>query len=120
MTQLVAEKGLHMSNPARLELSIEDPLPWLNSLRKSAMDRFRTLGFPTSKQEEYRFTNFAPLTKGAMVPATPGIDAAAIRLIEASTFGDEAAIELVFVNGFYAANYSKTGKLPRGLSVVPF
>ncbi len=31
--------------------------PWLTGLRREAFRRFENLGFPTTRQEEWRFTN---------------------------------------------------------------
>jgi Fe-S cluster assembly protein SufD len=35
---------------------------WLDDLRRSAIDRFLELGFPTTRLEDWKFTNLAPLT----------------------------------------------------------
>jgi Fe-S cluster assembly protein SufD len=70
------------------------------------MDRFAEVGFPTTKQEEWRFTNVAPLAKIPFKPA-PEIELHGDD-IAAFTFGHEAAVELVFVNGHYAPNLSVT------------
>lgn len=39
------------------------PLMWLNKLRASAVDRVSALKIPTTRDEEWRFTDIAPLTK---------------------------------------------------------
>jgi Fe-S cluster assembly protein SufD len=36
---------------------------WVQALRDSALQRFRELGFPTTHEEEWRFTNVAPIAK---------------------------------------------------------
>ena len=36
---------------------------WLGRLRETAYDRFKELGFPSVKEEEWKYTNVAPLTK---------------------------------------------------------
>jgi len=40
-------------------------LPWLNSLRQQGIDDFRTLGFPTTKLENWKYTNVAPIRRTA-------------------------------------------------------
>jgi len=45
-------------------------VPWLELVRNSAMDRFEQLGFPTVHDEEWKYTNLAPLAKQSFVPAT--------------------------------------------------
>ena len=116
MTQLAEEKLTYLSNFSRIEKQAGGiGRMWLDQMRKSAMDRFAEVGFPTTKQEEWRFTNVAPL---ARIPFKP---AASVELhgddVAHFTFGHEAAVELVFVNGHFAANLSVTRGLPRGAKV---
>ena len=37
------------------------PPAWMSPLRKAGITRFAELGFPTLQQEDWRFTNVAPL-----------------------------------------------------------
>jgi Fe-S cluster assembly protein SufD len=37
--------------------------PWARELRETAFQRFATLGFPTTHDEEWRFTNVAPIAR---------------------------------------------------------
>jgi Fe-S cluster assembly protein SufD len=117
MTQLADETTrTYLSNFTRIEKQAGGiGRMWLDDMRRAAMDRFAEVGFPSTKLEEWRFTNVAPLAKIAFKPAQPvelhGDDIAAF------TFGHEAAVELVFVNGHYAPNLSVTRGLPRGVKV---
>src|SRR5260221_14090097 len=43
---------------------------WLAPIRGAAMDRFAHLGFPTQKEEAWRFTILHALKQMAIVPAT--------------------------------------------------
>src|SRR3989475_5371740 len=36
---------------------------WLKEMREAAITRFAQLGFPTTKQEEWRFTSVAPIAE---------------------------------------------------------
>jgi len=42
---------------------------WLQTLRDTAFARFAELGFPDTHNEEWRFTNVAPIAKTAFAPA---------------------------------------------------
>jgi len=42
---------------------------WLHGLRRTALTRFAEIGFPTTKVEEWKYTNLAPLTRTAFQPA---------------------------------------------------
>jgi len=91
---------------------------WMYSLRKSGIARFGELGFPTVQQEDWRFTNVAPI---ARLPFKPVFQVAPDGLtretVAAFTFGRLAASRLVFVNGHYAADLSSPGPQPDGVIV---
>jgi Fe-S cluster assembly protein SufD len=92
---------------------------WLDALRKAGAERFEAVGFPHSKDEEWRFTQLGPLTKTKFVAAHADERMPAVReAVEQFTFGNDAAAELVFVNGRYAPQLSRPGKLPRGVRVL--
>ena len=42
---------------------------WLSELRRSAMARFVERGFPTTRDEDWRYTNLAPLAATPFHPA---------------------------------------------------
>ena len=91
---------------------------WLFPLRKAGMARFAELGFPTTHQEDWRFTNLSPLVK---LPFRPLLEAApreelTQRLAE-MTFGRLEATRLVFVNGHYAAELSSPASHAPGVKV---
>src|ERR1700694_136921 len=41
---------------------------WLERLRESAMDRFEVLGFPAVADEEWKYTNVAPISRIGFAP----------------------------------------------------
>lgn len=85
--------------------------------RRAAFAAFERMGVPTVKEEAWRYTNLAPLTRQAFRLATAdGLDAALLR--HGVPFFDEAATtRLVFVNGVFQAALSDTGGLPAGVEV---
>ncbi|HEX4795781.1 MAG TPA: Fe-S cluster assembly protein SufD [Humisphaera sp.] len=117
MTQLATEKHAHMSNFSRLENSSVAPA-WLEALRRAAIDRFDAVGFPSTKQEEWRFTNVAPIAKTEFRLAHHHDAQEAALTASRFTFGHDAASELVFINGRFEPQLSKLGKLPRGVRVT--
>jgi Fe-S cluster assembly protein SufD len=51
----------------------QPPAPaWLQSLRDAAFARFAELGFPTTHNEEWRFTNVSAIARTAFTPGAPG------------------------------------------------
>src|ERR1019366_96193 len=50
----------------------QPPAPaWLQSLRDAAFARFAELGFPTTHNEEWRFTNVSAIARTAFMPGAP-------------------------------------------------
>jgi Fe-S cluster assembly protein SufD len=91
---------------------------WLLPLRKAGMARFAELGFPTTHDEDWRFTNVAPLAKLPFKPMfEPAADATAKSALENYIFAHVPGPRLVFVNGHYSATLSSIGKLPAGAKV---
>lgn len=90
--------------------------------RAQAQARFLSLGIPTTRQEEWRFTNVGPLANVAYAPATPsdGNAADALQQAEAEGLTQLAEVLLVIVNGFYRPELSRTQSLPAGVTVSSF
>jgi Fe-S cluster assembly protein SufD len=93
------------------------PAPaWLQKLREEAFARFCEAGFPTTRDEDWRFTSVSPITQQAFQLAgkepslPPGQEVAAHRV-------DGAACQLVFVNGRFVSELSSLDRLPTGLTV---
>jgi Fe-S cluster assembly protein SufD len=86
--------------------------PWVTARREAALARFAELGFPTRRQEAWRFTNLAPLQRTAFAPASDGTVPAGT--LDRYRFAG-AGHRLVFVNGSYAPELSAPGDLPRGV-----
>jgi Fe-S cluster assembly protein SufD len=85
---------------------------WLEDLRSRGAAKFTALGIPTVRDEEWRFTNTAPLAAIDFAPAEP-ISGAAERLNGFSY--TEAPLRLVIVNGRFDTTLSRTKGLPAGV-----
>ncbi len=77
---------------------------WLKELRDGGITRFGELGFPTTKQEAWRFTNVAALTETPFELAHPASRLPTLDAIEPFLLGDGP--RLVFINGFLARSLS--------------
>src|SRR5690348_7868727 len=102
MTQLAEEKQVHVSNFARMEKASGNGHPsWIDALRRSGIEQFQRVGFPTTKDEEWRFTNVEPIAKVPFKLVTSDNRQGA-EVANEFSFGQDAAAELVFINGQYA------------------
>jgi Fe-S cluster assembly protein SufD len=87
---------------------------WLGQLRNSAIDAFAARGFPTTRDDSWRFTNLAPMVETPFTlsaPAAPGIKADAARWSLTQSAGNR----LVFVNGRLHEGLSVSSSLPKGV-----
>jgi Fe-S cluster assembly protein SufD len=94
---------------------------WAHELRKVAMSKFQSLGFPTSRRgnEEWKYTDIGPIAKTTFRSldsnALPQVDAADVDRI---SLGEPGWSQLVFVNGGYSEELSSVSSLPAGVMVV--
>ena len=117
MLEVIEEKDVYLSSFAEFEKGAAAAPAWLRRLRGTAMDRFAELGFPTLRDEDWRFTNLAPLVRVPFRPATSFTlsGRATERLRDFSLDGGDG-IQLVFVNGRYAPSLSTVRPLPAGVN----
>jgi len=89
---------------------------WLNERRSQALERANALTVPTTRDEEWRFTDISPLTK---VNFRPAADAPRLSMADISGFVvPEAGARLVFVDGVFAPALSAAAGLPQGVAVA--
>ncbi len=86
----------------------------LAAARQAAFARFIDRGFPTTRQEDWRFTNVAPVAALDYVrpAATPGR-----ADVEPFLFGGAIAHQIVIVNGRFEPALSRLDRLPAGVLV---
>ena len=67
-TTSTQELGTHLQNFTDFQRRAAGRnLPWLRRLRDEAFARFAEVGFPTTHDEEWRFTNVAPIARTTFV-----------------------------------------------------
>jgi Fe-S cluster assembly protein SufD len=119
MTQVVQDRNILQNHSSQIAKdAMPGNHPWLDQLRTTARSRFELVGYPTRRQEEWRFTNVDAIAKTRFATAEPSHNVRAIEGAMKFGFGDEALTELVFINGHYTPQLSKLGKLPRGTVVT--
>ncbi len=114
MTSLAPGTDLSRSAFERFEAGVpSSQASWLRSLRRKGMARFEELGFPTTRDEEWKYTNVSPIARTPFqhAAALPGPDLTPETLGQQRPAERLAANELVFVNGSFAPELSA---LPAG------
>ena len=85
---------------------------WLQDLRDRGASRFVTLGFPSVRNEDWRFTNVSPLAAIDFRQAAPVTEIAAE--LDALPYAN-VGWRLVVVNGRFSAELSRLLNLPKGV-----
>jgi Fe-S cluster assembly protein SufD len=91
---------------------------WLEPLRRTAMERFSRTGFPSARDEEWRFTPIAPIVQGTWRPAGGAATELSRAHLAPFIFGHAGWTTLVFVNGVFSEALSSPGSLPGGVRVA--
>ena len=88
---------------------------WLAPTRQAAARRFAEIGFPTRRNEEWRFTPIAPIAETPFTPAAPAtLNHAALRQHTYPGLSHVVAL----VNGRYVEELSDLAGLPAGVTVT--
>lgn len=88
----------------------------VHDLRKSAISKFSELQFPTTKDEEWKYTNISPLLKHDFAPSLTSADNFDVKVAHFLFDKMEHSL-LVFVNGMFSKKLSKIKDLPIGVIV---
>jgi Fe-S cluster assembly protein SufD len=101
-----------------IELGAVQP-PWARALRRTALERFLSFGFPTTKIEDWHFTSVARIAESDFLTLTaPGGDVEREDLAP-FRFGRDEWRTLTFVNGRFDPELSDLDGLPAGVRVLP-
>lgn len=87
---------------------------WLRNLREDAFARFCEVGFPTTHDEDWRFTNVSPIAKTEF---QFGGDVRASKFEIEPILSQRIGSALVFVNGRFAPECSSVSNLPKNVRV---
>lgn len=101
--------------------ALEDHLPgrgaaWLDHARRDALDWFADRGFPTARDEDWKYTNTAAIERRPMkaVTARGSVSADQVRGL---VFAELPCHLLVFLDGRFDPTFSSLGALPAGVSI---
>jgi Fe-S cluster assembly protein SufD len=87
---------------------------WLRDLREGAFARFCDVGFPTTHDEDWRFTNVSAISRSTFELASDeSISDAQVAPFRIAN----SACQLVFVNGHFSPRLSKVSNAAAGVTV---
>jgi len=86
---------------------------WVAELRRTGIDRFATLGLPTTRHEAWKYTRLTALER-----RTFALPEAAADVPELDGVQLAGAYRMVFVNGRFRADLSDIDRLPAGARIA--
>jgi Fe-S cluster assembly protein SufD len=116
MTQVIKETANIFSAYKLLAQTREGRDPaWLSNVREKAGEAFESLDFPTTRVEEWKYTNVAPILKVRYQESFDhdlnGLKKMAAGDIKPFTFAESRDSQLVFINGSYSRRLSNLANL---------
>jgi len=87
--------------------------------RREAFGRFAAAGFPSLKDEEWRFTPIAPIARTAWTDAVAASSRPTPDQVAPFLIGPRSWTTLVFVNGRYDGALSNRPELPASVTIEP-
>ncbi|MBV8855345.1 MAG: Fe-S cluster assembly protein SufD [Acidobacteria bacterium] len=110
MSQAVKEKSIYADAFREFAAARAGEPAWVERLREGAFERFEELGFPTTDEEDWKYTNVAPIARKAFMPAAP--DQVEVVGVETFVSAEARRSRLVFVNGVYSPEHSAREAIP--------
>jgi Fe-S cluster assembly protein SufD len=110
-------KSWYLKNFEQFENSLNgDRLSSISNLRKEALSKFSELDFPTTKDEEWKYTSIAPLLQHNF---KPNFEKRSItkEQVNKFTFENLEPNVAVVVNGLYYSELSTLNGIPEGATV---
>jgi Fe-S cluster assembly protein SufD len=87
----------------------------VHTIRRDAMHRFVELGFPTTRQEEWRFTNILPITTIEFQPILR-YELNGVTKKDIQRYMLDNVLQLVFIDGMFSMELSNINSHPIGIT----
>ena len=105
MIDVVEKNQQHLEAYTQTSHSAETGAAWIYPVRREAAARFAQVGFPSRKDEDWRYTNIAPIV-GTPFTLAANTDVTSDEISQWSFAGLDGT-QLTFINGRFSAEHSK-------------
>ncbi|HXY06538.1 MAG TPA: Fe-S cluster assembly protein SufD [Terriglobales bacterium] len=116
MTTAIANIDHYLESFTEFEKQAGDDPRWLKALRETALARFLETGFPTTRDEDWRFTNVSAIARTRFSRAgkrPAGLSSADLGAWKIPS----SAAQLVFIDGRFARSLSTLEGLSKGVTL---
>lgn len=118
-TELKEKENSYRETFRALQESRGAESPWLNRLRQNAMERFVELGFPSVKEEEWKYTNVAAIARSNFQPAgSSELQQNLGAELALGSVPEGRSSQLVFVDGILRSDLSSLSALPEQVVAI--
>jgi len=118
MVAVAQQKNSYLESFARFDSkTAENGRSWFLPIRREAITRFAELGFPTTREEDWKFTNVAAIARNSFRLAEDGHTKLAPQELREFTIPGLGHSQLVFVNGRFSSELSSLRPPPNGVKV---
>jgi len=108
------DRTAYLANLLALRSPLPSPMTALQSLRDAATAQVQELAMPSTREEDWRFTDLSPLLAIAF-SSPPTVEPPDASLLEPLILPEAAPSHLVFVDGQFVPGRSQTAGLPAGV-----
>ncbi len=110
---------LYLSNFETFEKNLNGEAgSWCHDVRRDALRKFDELGFPTTRNEEWKYTNVASIAKENFKHIIqPDFDLVSTNDILRYDYNGLAVHLLVFIDGHFSGKHSSVRDLPDGVKI---
>jgi Fe-S cluster assembly protein SufD len=117
MSQAIKEKSIYADAFREFSASRTDESGWVARLREGAFERFEESGFPTTDDEDWKYTNVAHVARKAFRPVAEKAELD-VDAVERLVSAEARQSRLVFVNGVYSPEHSLHEAIPVEVSLA--
>ena len=117
MESTCQERDLYFAHFERLEKSLQHEPSWMRRRRRQAIHYFSDHGFPSPREEEWKYTDVTPLKRIAFQPAENGAAQITDSCLDRLPFANIQSPRMVFINGLFSPRLSSLQDLPAGIRV---
>lgn len=100
------------------ELPGMNDVAWLDEHRKAATHSLSTMGFPTRRVEEWKYTDVSPILNKKFSLSIADKQGDVEAILSSAKISDLDCHQLVFINGHFSKTHSCADELPEDVSIV--
>ena len=116
-TELVTQDLYYAAFHGLVSTRRDEP-EWLREMRRRSFARFESEGFPTVKNEEWKYTNVSAIAKAKFSPVMTANGTSLSQTSSRFTYEETKKSVFVFVNGIFRGDLSTIEALPASVSAL--